>query len=233
MEYTIYSITCIDEKVKGIYVGSTKDFANRQRDHKLDSKNEKKTNKLYRCINSDGGISNWEFKILELFTCETQTEAFIKERLWYDELGANLNTIKPHATKEEKKEKALEYQRQHKEERSEKGKQWYIENKYKRLELGKQYRSDNREILNNKTIESRRKYTVEKKEMILEQCKQYRSENQERIKKYCLENKERIKQQMSEKIYCPQCDSYHRRGEKSRHCKSQKHIDNIANFTGL
>ena len=150
MEYTIYSITCIDEKVKGIYVGSTKDLVKRKKDHKAYSKNEKKTNKLYRCINSNGGISNWEFKILEIFTCETQTEAFIKERLWYDNIEANLNTIRPHRTREEVKEEMKHYYNKHKHKLSEQDKKYRVEKKDKISEKDKQYY-----ILNKVKIASR------------------------------------------------------------------------------
>ena len=77
MEYTIYSITCIDAKVKGIYVGSTKYFANRKNEHKAESKT-KNHRKLYKCINSNGGLSNWEFKIRELFTVKHKLMRLLK-----------------------------------------------------------------------------------------------------------------------------------------------------------
>jgi len=121
MEYTIYSITCQNVDVSGVYVGSTKSIVRRKLAHKYDSKKEIKAHlKLYKVINENGGISNWEFKILESFTCEKQTEAFIKERLWYDHLEADLNTYRPYTTIEECKDKFLEYQ-----------KQWYIADKEK------------------------------------------------------------------------------------------------------
>jgi hypothetical protein len=110
MEYTIYSITCIDAKVKGIYVGSTKDFANRQRKHvdtSIDAKTEHR--KLYKCITANGGWDNWNFTILENCTCETQSDAFIKERLWYDNLEANLNMNRPYITREEVQEQQKHY----------------------------------------------------------------------------------------------------------------------------
>jgi len=91
-KYTIYSITCIDEKVPGIYVGSTWDFDTRQGKHKKDSKDETtKKRKVYKFINSNGGWDNWKFKFLQVLTC-TETEARIIERDWYDLLKADLNT---------------------------------------------------------------------------------------------------------------------------------------------
>ena len=42
--YTFYKITCKDETVPGIYVGSTNNFSHRTSQHKSDSKNETKGN---------------------------------------------------------------------------------------------------------------------------------------------------------------------------------------------
>jgi len=91
MEYTIYSITSQNVDVTGIYVGSTNDLDHRKSVHKYDSKNETKTHmKLYKCNNENGGWENWEFKILEIFKCDFQYEAFIKERYYIDKLQADL-----------------------------------------------------------------------------------------------------------------------------------------------
>ena len=60
-----------------------------------------------------GSLRFW--KVLHV---KKQTEAFIKEQLWYDHLEADLNTIRPYTTIEEYKDKFLEYR-----------KQWYITNK--------------------------------------------------------------------------------------------------------
>jgi predicted GIY-YIG superfamily endonuclease len=69
--YTIYSITCIDEKVKGIYVGITKDFADRQKDHKGDSIDETtKHRKVYKSIHDNSGWDNLKFTCLEILTCK-------------------------------------------------------------------------------------------------------------------------------------------------------------------
>jgi len=116
--YTIYSITCIDEKVKGIYVGSTKDSANRQSKHKeyLNDKNKNHI-KLYKYMNENKGLLNWEFTCLQIRNC-TEYDARILERLWYDKLDADLNTNKPYITIEEKQIS-----------RAESDKRLYIENK--------------------------------------------------------------------------------------------------------
>ena len=120
MEYTIYSITCQNVDVSGVYVGSTSDFDRRQRQHESNLNDETNNIKLYKVIRENGGISNWEFKILESFTCETQYQAFIKERYYIDKLQADLNIKMPYRSLEEDKFYKAEYNKlynvEHKEE---------------------------------------------------------------------------------------------------------------------
>ena len=111
MEYIVYSITCKDENVAGIYVGSTSDFVSRQRNHIDNSKDETKNHmKLYKSINSNGGWDFWEFKFLQVLTCKKK-EARIREQFFYDKLNADLNTIRPYSSPEYKKEQYIEYNR--------------------------------------------------------------------------------------------------------------------------
>jgi hypothetical protein len=146
MEYTIYSITCKDVEVTGVYVGSTNDLVNIKRNHKCNSRKEIKAHlKLYKVINSNGGISNWEFKILEIFNCETQHEAFIKEQYYIDKLQSDLNTYMPYTTIEEKKLYIAEYDKKKYVEHKDAIKQKYVKNKDKILENIKQCQSDNKE----------------------------------------------------------------------------------------
>ena len=93
--YTIYALRCEDETVPGIYVGSTNNFSMMKHQHKSDSKNETKTNKLYNTIRANGGISNWKFVVLEIWAYKTQT-AFHKELYYIDVLEADLNTKRPY-----------------------------------------------------------------------------------------------------------------------------------------
>ena len=134
----------------------------------------------------------------EICTCETQTDAFIRERYYFDELQPELNSIRPKTTGDE--------------------------DKLTRYVNTKQYRLDNKE----KLIEYRKRYTVENKEKILQQQKKYKLENKEKRKQYQLDNAEKMNKHYSEKLYCQTCDSYHRRGDKSTHRKTKKHLDNSA-----
>jgi len=157
LEYTIYAITCINERVKGIYVGSTKDFVDRQRKHKRDSKREIKAHqKVYRIINENGGLNNWEFTCLQIRNC-TEIDAHALERKWYDKLNADLNTRRPYISDQERKEEAIEYDKlyyeKNKNKLSEKGKKLYFENQEKRLEQFKQYYLENKEKLASRDAE--------------------------------------------------------------------------------
>ena len=157
LEYTIYSITCINERVKGIYVGSTCDFNTRQKSHKKDSNNKNKNHKkVYQIINQNGGILNWEFTCLQIRNC-TEIDAHALERKWYDKLNADHNTIRPYISDQERKEEAIEYDKlyyeKNKNKLSEKGKKLYFENQEKRLEPFKQYYLENKEKLASRDAE--------------------------------------------------------------------------------
>ena len=103
MKYTIYKITCKDVDVPGIYVGSTSEFANRQSQHKSESKNEKNNVKLYNTTRANGGWLNWVMDVVECGTCETQSEAVIRERYYFDKLLADLNTNRSYRSQKEKR----------------------------------------------------------------------------------------------------------------------------------
>ena len=138
LEYTIYSITCINERVKGIYVGSTKDFVDRQIKHKYALNNKNMNHlKVYRVINENGKWDNWEFTCLQIRNC-TEIDAHALERKWYDKLNADLNTRRPYLSDKE----LLEYDRV-----------YHIENKEKRLEQFKQYYLKNKEKLASRDAE--------------------------------------------------------------------------------
>jgi len=123
MSYTIHKIVCKDETVPGIYVGSTADFVRRRTSHKSHSKDEKYNTKLYNTIRANGGFKYWKMEVVEYCTCNTVTDARIRERFYFDQLQANLNSIRPQLNLKEK--------------------QMHIN------ELSKQYRSDNKEIISD------------------------------------------------------------------------------------
>merc|ERR1712074_213099 len=91
---TIYKIVCKDPKITDCYVGSTTSHLKRKSKHKYDCNNEKSENynfPVYRFIRDNGGWENWEFVLLEDYPCKTKKQLNIRERFWFEKLGAKLN----------------------------------------------------------------------------------------------------------------------------------------------
>ena len=94
----IYKICCKDPGISDIYVGHTTNFKQRQIEHKYACNNERSksyNSKVYVCIRSNGGLSNWEFIQIEEYPCENKQQARAKENYWCFELNSSLNTIMP------------------------------------------------------------------------------------------------------------------------------------------
>ena len=110
MSYYIYKICC-DDLPDFVYVGSTKAFRQRKTFHKMNSKKDERTEKLYTTIRENGGWENWRMVILEDIGEVSFTEARIKEEEHRVKLNANLNSIKCYTTEEERKEYIKNYER--------------------------------------------------------------------------------------------------------------------------
>ena len=97
----IYKIVCNDLSVIDCYVGSTTDFTKRKCKHKSDCKlNDAK---VYVFMRSNGGWDNWTMIEIEKYPCNDNNEARLRERFWYEELKANLNTVNPNRSQQEGK----------------------------------------------------------------------------------------------------------------------------------
>jgi hypothetical protein len=132
----IYKIICKDENIKEIYVGHTTDFLYRQWNHIVTCSNEKKeghNNKLYTTIRANGGWKNWEMIEIESYPCANLEEARLREKYYYIALNATMNSIQPHLTKEEKKERNAKT-----------NKAYYERNKERILALNKEYKKKTR-----------------------------------------------------------------------------------------
>lgn len=127
-EYTIYKIQVGDQ----IYIGSTKDFKNRKYQHKCQTKKENPLI-IYQAIREAGGWQKNMMVPIELYECETPTEACIREQYWLREYKATLNTRQAYTTAEEKRTSWNNYQREYakkryhrlKAEKKEALKEWY------------------------------------------------------------------------------------------------------------
>ena len=78
-------------------------------------------------------------------------------------------------------------------------------------------------------------YRAKNKAKVALSMKEYKYKNKQNISEkqrlYDISNKEKIASRDAEKIFCESCELYHRRGDKSKHYKTQNHLANLAIFT--
>jgi hypothetical protein len=243
----MYKIVCDDLDVKFNYVGSTQNFTRSKCQHKRNSNDKKKAHmKLYKIINENGGWSNFSMIKIETCYCKTTLDARTRERYFFEELNATMNNYRPLRTTEETKEMAAEWCKQyyidhkaaikehqtqynidHKAEIKEKQTQYHNDHKAEIKEYHKQYSIDNKDYQK----EYKKQYRNDNKGEIKEYQKEYQNDNKEAIaskkKDYRINNKETIASRNSELIHCEACNSYHSRGNISKHSKTKKHQANI------
>ncbi len=207
----IYRLVCRDIGVKEIYVGSTTDFASRKSQHKTacHNPNAKDHNyKVYRYMREHGGFDNWDMVLIEYFPCANEYELNARERHWIEQLGATLNCQIPTRT-------IQEWREDNKEVLSEKHKQWCAENAQHRTDYGKQYYTENADV-------------------IAEKGQAYREANKEVLKirqqQWYAKNAEKIAAARQESFLC-QCGSSVTLQNKSRHLKSQMHINKMLSLS--
>jgi hypothetical protein len=148
----VYKIVSKDETETNIYVGSTTRLEKRIGAHKLDCLNTKKKcykYKVYKHIRETGGFSNWEFEIVERYSCTTSKELCVREGYWVKELGATLNTQIPgrtmHQYRDDTKDQKKKYRDDHKEHASAVAKKRYDIKRDEILAKGKIFRQMNKE----------------------------------------------------------------------------------------
>ena len=91
---TIYMISCLDEEIEDIYIGSTFNFKARERDHKYNSKTptcSKYDYPLYKKIREHGGWANWRMSTLIEEEFESKAELVVQEGNYQLAYGASLN----------------------------------------------------------------------------------------------------------------------------------------------
>ena len=149
----IYKIVCKDVNINDLYVGRTTDFKTRKGQHhsKCNNPNQLIYNaKIYTTIRENGGWENWDMVEIEKYPCNDGNEAKARERYWFEQLAAKLNTTYPDRRKKEyaeiNKEKTQKY-----------NKEYYLKNyesnKLQKAEYTKKYWQSNREeILRKMTV---------------------------------------------------------------------------------
>ena len=91
----IYKIFCKDKTKTDVYIGHTTNFIKRKYQHKICCNNLNNKLKIYNIIRENGGWDNWSMIDIETLPCQTQSDRSIREKYWYDQLNANLNTKVP------------------------------------------------------------------------------------------------------------------------------------------
>ena len=103
----MYKIVCKDLNIKDLYVGHTVNFRQRKHDHRRhcqSEKGEKYNFKIYQYIRANGGWNNWEMVEIEKYSCNDSNEAKARERYWYEQLEATLNSYCPIRSQKETKQ---------------------------------------------------------------------------------------------------------------------------------
>ena len=233
----IYKIVCKDFNIKDLYVGHTTDFTKRKYYHKnYSNKPEKSNMKIYKIINNNGGWLNWSMIVIETFIeCRNANEARARERFWFEELSANMNSYIPILTDDEKVQKLkviqLKYYNANKDQIAEQKKEYYDNNKEKFSEYSKNYRKINEDEIKENRLKN--------KEKMIEYYKIYRQVNDINIKDNKIKNFEKNKLYMKEyykknkqkmlydrRIDCKcTCGSHYFLYAKSSHEKTNKHIN--------
>ena len=168
----IYKIVCNDLNVKDVYVGHTTGFTKRKTTHKshcLNPNDSKHNLKVYKMIRENGDWNNWSMIEIEKFPCNNENEARARERHWYEELQATMNTQCPTLDLEKKKING-----------SMSCKKYYELHKDDLIKYHKQYRK----IHKDKLLEDKKKYYVQNKDVIRERNKS----NYEKNKDYLQDN---------------------------------------------
>jgi hypothetical protein len=134
----IYKLVCNDLSIKDLYVGHTTDFTNRKKSHKdrcIHPNNPKYNLKVYQIMRENGSWDNWSMIEIEKYPCNDDNEARARERFWYEELQATMNTQCPILDVEDKKQYA----------------KWYYKNNIdKLLEDNKDYYKKNKDVIDTK-----------------------------------------------------------------------------------
>ena len=119
MKYILYKITIADYT----YIGSTKDWQQRQWTHKhrfFNANSPAYNYKLYQTIRDNGGWDAIEKTPIEEYECDGPVQAHIREEHWRRFYNAQMNMRRAHRTEEEhiqeNRDYLTEYRAAHREE---------------------------------------------------------------------------------------------------------------------
>ena len=142
----IYKIVCKDLNVTDIYIGNTTQFTKRKHQHCHNASSGLINTKLYQFIQKNGGWNNWDMIEIEKFNCQDCNEARARERHWYEQLNANLNSQKPIKYKSDKTEYLSKYYQSNREKLIENANRYKAKNYEKVKEYQINYKNSNKSI---------------------------------------------------------------------------------------
>ena len=173
---SIYKIVCRDNNIMDCYVGSTTNLTSRKCSHRKRCNDENDTKhyyQVYKFIRDTGGWDNWNFVLIEHFSCKDNDELRAREQYHYKLLNTTLNSRPPLATDEYTKERITQY----KLDNQDKIKQWRIDNQ-KTIKANKlKYYRENREMI----VDRQTTRYNENKTEILAKNAIYREVNRDKI----------------------------------------------------
>jgi predicted GIY-YIG superfamily endonuclease len=111
--YTFYKIYSKHQTNTELYIGSTKDFEVRKKKHIWDCNTVFSPNynsKLYTYIRSNGGITEFDFEIIDIIIFSGNSDRFLHEKKLIQLYGSTLNTHYSLYIKEKNEKKLLEKQ---------------------------------------------------------------------------------------------------------------------------
>ena len=160
----IYKISCKDNNIDFVYIGSTTNFNRRVISHKYNVNRNIMKTLVYETIRSNGGWDNWEMALLHEYPCETSKDLRIEEERVRCEYNKSINQIRAFRTKEQQQQQWETNNRTYR-----------MNNKEKMREYGRIYRMNNKEILR----EYGRIYRMNNKEKIRESKRAYYEKNKD------------------------------------------------------
>jgi len=166
----IYKIKCNDESVLDFYIGSTTCFRTRKSHHKSNSEKDKQ--KVYEMIRANGGWENWTMVEIEIYPCNSSTEARIREEYWREKLHAKLNSQRAYLSDEA------------------------------RVEYFAQYYHDNADEIKIKTKQYKQEHADELKIKNKQYKQEHADEIKIKNKQYNQEHADKIKAKASQKFEC-------------------------------
>lgn len=163
----VYKITCKDESVDFIYVGSTRNWQQRYSQHKSDCNNVKSPRhnlQIYEFMRNNGGWGNFVMILVEELCCENKRDLDKREQYWKDMYGGNVGISKPFnrafLSPEQKEEANKKYYQANKEEiKKQKREQYALDKSYRQ----KYYKEHKEQIL----LKAKEMYANKKNMLIL------------------------------------------------------------------